>query len=123
MTNLHVITREGLERARVAFPDELIDVEHRGDGDCEVDAGGVVATIAALLGVALAALAEGESLWMRSSATDAKLLAVDLRWRGEEPDAQLLAEATTTAENAGGAVVREARTGEQHLGFRLPRTR
>ena len=72
--NLHVLTREALDCARLAFPDPLIDVEHRGEGDCEVNAAGVVATIAALLGVGLAALADGESLWLRSSGTDATVL-------------------------------------------------
>lgn len=123
IANLHVLTRAGLDVARTAFPDPLIDVEHRGDGDCAVDAGGVVATVAALLGVGLASLGEGESLWIRSSATDPSTLAVDVRWRGREADLSRLAEATRIAEEAGGGVVRDAPAGEHHLGFRLPRTR
>lgn len=122
-SNLHVLTREGLERARVAFPDPLIDVEHRGEGDCEVDAAGVVAAVAALLAVALASLGEGESLWMRSSGTDAAMLAVDLRWRGGEPDPASLAGAFRSAEAAGGSVVRDAPHGEHHLGIRISRLR
>ena len=119
--NLHVLTREALDCARALFPDPLIDVEHRGEGDCVVDHGGVVATIAALLGVALASLADGESLWIRSSGTDAAQLTVDLRWRGDEPDPAGLAAAARIAESTGGAVVREPLPDEHHLGFRLPR--
>lgn len=119
--NLHVLTREALEQVRVAFPDPLIDVEHRGEGDCEVNASAVIATIAALLGVALASLAHGESLWIRSSGTDSTALTVDLRWRGREPDAALLAGAERSAASTGGAVVREPLADEHHLGFRLPR--
>ena len=119
--NLHVLTREALEHARVAFPDPLIDVEHRGEGDCEVNAGAVVTTITALLGAALASLASGESLWIRSSGTDATGLTVDLRWSGREPDAAKLAEAERTAASAGGTIVREPAADEHHLGFRLPR--
>lgn len=121
--NVHVLTREALERARVDFPDPLIDIEHRGEGDCEVDAGAVVQAIAELLGAALRALARDESLWIRSSGTDAFVLAVDLRWRGAEPDPALLADAGRTAAEAGGTVVRDSPDGERHLGFRVPRTR
>ena len=119
--NLHVLTREALDCARTLFPDSLIDVEHRGEGDCAVDHAGVVATIAALLGVALASLADGESLWIRSSGTDAAQLTVDLRWRGDEPDPGLLAEAIRMAESIGGGVAREPSEGERHLGLRLDR--
>lgn len=120
--NLHVLTREALERVRAAFPDPLIDVEHRGEGDCEVDGSAVVETIAALLGSALAALADGESLWMRSSGADASQLAVDLRWRGAKPAGAGVAEAEGAAERAGGRLVRDDVPGEHHLGFRVLRS-
>lgn len=119
--NLHVLTRDALERARVDYPDALIDVEHRGDGECEADGPAFVTALAVLLGLALAALEPGESLWMRSSGVDGAQLAVDLRWRGQEADPVRLADAHRAAEAAGGTIVRDGSAADRHLGLRLDR--
>lgn len=85
--NLHELTRDALAHVRLTFPDATVDVEHRGDGECEVDGPAVATAIAAVLAAGIAVLDEGESLWMRSSGLDASALTVEVRWRGGEPDA------------------------------------
>jgi hypothetical protein len=114
--NLHELAREALAIARVAFPDPLADVEHRGDGDCVVNGEAIVDLLSRVLREAFAALEDGESLWMRSSGVDPETLAIDVRWRGATPRS-----GAGLAAGEGMQLTIEADAGEQHVRLEFSR--
>ena len=69
--NLHEVVRAAVAAARVAHPERLVDVEHRGDGDGDGDADAMASALQQLFAAVLANATGDAAVWVRSSAVAA----------------------------------------------------
>lgn len=103
--NLHEAVRDVVNAVRRDFPDALVDLEHRGDGEAELDVGALASAVEAIARAALSATrGSAESVWMRSSGADPSTLSVTARWRGPAADPAAFAAAKTGLEPSGGSL-------------------
>jgi hypothetical protein len=119
--NLHELTREALAEARELFPDAIVDIEHRGDGECEIEPPFFSVFLSGVLVWALAARKDGESVWVRSSGVDPSVLTVDVRWTGVEPSPMSWEGQTGAAARVGLTLERSSNGRERHVRLSLPR--
>ena len=120
-TNLHELLREALDGVRKAFPDRVIDVEHRGDGDADFDPDSLASALGTLAGAAITCLGDAESLWLRSSGADIAKLAIVLRWRGLAIPEDVIAEVATALAACECEIELSEEAGEQVVRLALPR--
>ena len=104
--NLHELARAVVDGVRAAYPDLLIEIEHRGDGEGEWDAEALCAALEAT--IRAAAAVAGDSLWVRTDAREEDPV-IHVRWLGP------LVEATF------GTVDARLEDGEARLAIRIPR--
>lgn len=79
--NLHEVARDAVDPLRREFPDTLLDLEHRGDGETEWEAAGLLEALAVLARHAFSASPQGDSIWMRTSGGESDVRA-EIEWQG-----------------------------------------
>ena len=120
--NLHEVVRSAVDAVLRGGRETVVDLEHRGDGDAELDALSLDAAVTAILRHVLRVLqGTGESVWMRSSGTDPATLVVTARWRGPAAGAELVAHLGAALSPGGGAVQGGVDGDDAFLRLELPR--